>query len=463
MKNIISKKILPLLLVTMMLFSMTPVQVFAEIDHSDHNHNNENVVESDKNDQSSETIKEWESTKLNEAKAKIDAYLTKYLGMTTMSMPEVEEIVWEMDEDTMIAAWDELELLKKYFDTLTDAEIYFLEKYENVETFGYLWEVLDQIFNSDISLFTTHSVVSGSVSISDSANSSSLSGGTVTITAKGSLISKKTNNITITNDSGNKAQLSFSYTVDKANSFKIAGADAAASGSYSVILAPGASLSITLVSNNGFSNTTATLKISNISLTAIAENSNVTFAFDSTLGSVTAGGNAVVNGDVLSVSGTDGVELVATAKSGSQFLGWTDADGMILSTATTYKLVPAQNMTVKAAFATNGGTPWFGVGSASSKTQSTGLLGLSKLTYYQVGTSYLFDDLNAAATYAAANSTKVLVLMNNATLPVGDYTIPVGVTLLIPFDNANTMYSMISWICSTVISGHSISCAQREG
>ena len=166
----------------------------------------------------------------------------------------------------------------------------------------------------------------------------------------------------------------------------------------------------------------------------------MTFAFDSTLGSVTAGGNAVANGDTLAVSGTNGTELKAAAN-GSTFLGWTDADGKIISTAATYTLVPAEDMTVRAAFAKNGGTPWFGVGAASSKTESTGLLGLSKLTYYAVGTSYLFDDLNAAANYAAANSTKTLVLMNNATLPAGEYTIPSGVTLLIPFDAANTMFT----------------------
>ncbi|MBP3692443.1 MAG: dockerin type I repeat-containing protein [Clostridia bacterium] len=33
------------------------------------------------------------------------------------------------------------------------------------------------------------------------------------------------------------------------------------------------------------------------------------------------------------------------------------------------------------------------------------------------------------------------MLMNNATLPAGDYTIPAGVTMLIPFDSANTLYT----------------------
>ena len=288
---------------------------------------------------------------------------------------------------------------------------------------------------------TTVNVLDDKVSITDSANSNKVSDGTVTITAKGSLFSQKTNNITVTNNTSAKAKLSFDYATSSASSFKIAGATAAASGSYSVVLEAGKSLSIQLMSNKGVSGTTATLTLSNISLVTIKENSDVTFTFDSSLGSVTAGGAAVANGATQSVSGETGVVLVATAKSGATFLGWVDADGKILSTEASDTLKPAQDMTVKAVFAQNGGTPWFGVGSAAQKSQSTGLLGMSKLYYYEVGTSYLFDNLNTAATHAAANSTKAIVLMNDGTLPAGNYTIPAGVTLLIPFDAKNTMYT----------------------
>jgi len=63
------------------------------------------------------------------------------------------------------------------------------------------------------------------------------------------------------------------------------------------------------------------------------------------------------------------------------------------------------------------------------------------LTYHTVSAAYLFDDLNAAAAYASANTTKNVVLMNSGTLPSGEYTIPSGVTLLIPFDSNNTLYT----------------------
>ena len=288
---------------------------------------------------------------------------------------------------------------------------------------------------------TTVSVLDGKVSVTDTANSNSVSGGTVTITAKGSFFSAKTNNITITNNSGAKAQLTFDYSASDANSFTIAG-EASTSGSYSTILEPDASIALVLKSKSGLGGTTATLTLSNFSLTVVSDSSNVTIEYDSTAGSVTAGGSAAASGEIIEgVTFTDGVALVATAN-GSTFLGWVDADGKILSTSASYTLTPASDMTVTAAFAKDGGTPWFAVGSATQKSVSSGLLGLGKLYYYTVGTSYLFDDLNAAAAKAASDSTnKTVVLMNSGTLAAGTYTIPSGVTLLIPFDSANTMFT----------------------
>ena len=290
---------------------------------------------------------------------------------------------------------------------------------------------------------TTVTVLDGQVSITDSANSNTVSGDVVTITAKGSLFSKKTNDITITNETANVASLSFDYVASTYNTFKIAGATAAASGTYTVVLDAGASLAIQIISNNGMSNTTATLKLSNISLIVASDSSSVTINYDSTLGSVTAGGSAVASGDSVEATLTDGLALVAAPNSGTTFLGWVNAaNGEILSSSASFTLKPASDVTVKPAFAKNGSTPWFAVGAATQKSASSGLLGMSKIYYYTVGTSYLFDDLNAAATAAAASaSNKAVVLMNSGTLPAGTYTIPAGVTLLIPFDSANTMYT----------------------
>ena len=56
------------------------------------------------------------------------------------------------------------------------------------------------------------------------------------------------------------------------------------------------------------------------------------------------------------------------------------------------------------------------------------------------GTTQMFTDLNAAVT-ACGGAAKTIVLINNGTLPAGEYTIPTNVTLLIPFDAVYTCYT----------------------
>ena len=290
---------------------------------------------------------------------------------------------------------------------------------------------------------TTVSVLDGQVSVTDTANNCTVSDGVVTIKAAGSLFSKKTNTVTVTNESGNKAQLSFAYAASTYNSFTVDGASASASGNYSGILEAGGTATLVLVSNNGLSNTTATLTLSNFSLTAAAEASDVTFNYDSALGSVTVDGATIANGNTVSVP-ISGATLVATANSGSTFLGWVNsADGTILSTAASHTLTPAAAMTVEAVFVGAGSKPYFMIGAMSKATFNSGHLNLSSNTYYTVPNgTHLFDDLNEAANAAAASAgSKAVVLMNSGTLTAGTYTIPAGVTLLVPFNTSNTLYT----------------------
>ena len=115
--------------------------------------------------------------------------------------------------------------------------------------------------------------------------------------------------------------------------------------------------------------------MSNFSVAAVAESSDVTFEYDSTLGSITIDGTAVASGTTQEVSLTDGAALVAATKSGSTFLGWIDAaNGQILSTETSYTLKPSADMTVKAVFVGANSKPHFAVGAATQKSQSSGFL-----------------------------------------------------------------------------------------
>ncbi len=123
---------------------------------------------------------------------------------------------------------------------------------------------------------------------------------------------------------------------------------------------------------------------------------------------VTANGGSV-NGTryPTGVAGKE-TSLTATANAGYTFLGWIDTNGKILVTANTYTFTPSANTTLTAVFASKDTAAWF-----------------------KVDNTHLFNDLNAAA----AAGTKI-VLAADGILPAGDYTIPSGDTLLIPY-NAN--------------------------
>jgi len=283
---------------------------------------------------------------------------------------------------------------------------------------------------------TTVNVLDGQVSVTDSLGNGTVSNGTVTITAKGGF-GTTTNNITIYNSSGKTATLSFNYTIT--GDYSSYSGFSSTSGTVLEVLQDGGELKYQIVSQKYWK--TATLKLNSFNLVEAKETSSVTFNYASELGTITVNDVAVDAGMVQEISATNGATLVATPNSGATFLGWVDDNGKVLSAATSYVLVPAADMTLKAMFAQNGGMPIFGVGAATKKTVSSGFLGLGSYTYYTVPPQYLFDDLNEAISYAERSTNKHIVLMNNGTLPAGDYTIPAGVTLLIPFDDENTIYT----------------------
>ena len=169
----------------------------------------------------------------------------------------------------------------------------------------------------------------------------------------------------------------------------------------------------------------ASSKMSNFALTAISDESNVTFDYNSANGSVTAGGTAVASGDVQKVT-KDGTTLVATAATGAKFLGWVDkSSNMILSQSAEYLYIPSKDATGLAVFAK--ADPWF-----------------------IVDNSYMYNGFNAAATAAK----QTMVLANDATLSAGDYTVPAGITMATAMLSAITdkLYTGSSQVASDVAS-----------
>ena len=486
-----AKRWISLVLSMIMLFSAVPVQAFAE-ESDTHDHTEEvavvadtdvvleteeqnsgsetqvsETVEAEKAEESAPTVVQEETQETEEPdavtetsenteatevpeeivdsdlpqriQARIDRILDRFELSEGLSYEEIVNCAIDADEEAVRLTQEELPLLEQDVAMLTENEFNSLQRRELLADFLSVFEALYTA--SDIASKTV-TVLDGQVSITDSEGTGNASGNMVTITAKGSVISKKTNTITVTNETENKAQLGFNYTASSTNSFTIAGNSVAANGSYSVLLDAKASVTIVMQSKSGFSDTTATLRLSDFDLVAAAEESDVTFAYDAAGGSVTVNGASVESGESQKISLTDGATIVATANGGYSFLGWIDGENKIISTETSYTIKPAEAMTITAVFAKDGGDAWFAVGAAAQKYESIGLMNLTKRYYYTVGHTYLYNNLNTAAEAAGESSTeKTFVLMNNATLPAGDYTIPAGVTLLIPFDSESTLYT----------------------
>lgn len=244
--------------------------------------------------------------------------------------------------------------------------------------------------------------INGSVKTS---SSSGCSGTTYTAT---------TGTLTLTNSSGEERTLSFSGSVTlNSGTCKLEGSDWSGA-SFSKVLANGASVSLVISSNPSGDGTTS------VSLTSItlrgAETISVTFKAP-TNGSYTVGGTPITSQQVISALSTEGFAVVATPASGYKFFGWkNETTGQYISKVANTTLLISSNCTVSAVFLPSTTPVW----DVSGET---------------------FTDLNEAITYATNNNKSVICLIDNGTLSSGNYSIPNGKTLLIPFDEAHTLYT----------------------
>ena len=109
-------------------------------------------------------------------------------------------------------------------------------------------------------------------------------------------------------------------------------------------------------------------------------------------------------------------KVVATPADGYQFLGWYNlTTGKCIATAATTALNIESDCTVTAKFVSK------------------------SLALFETG-GQRFADLNEAVAYARANSQSKITLATDGSIS-GTYTIPAGITLLIPFDEAGTLYT----------------------
>ena len=231
--------------------------------------------------------------------------------------------------------------------------------------------------------------------------------------------SSTTSTLTLTNNYDSPAQLTFNYAkptlAAKGGSVKIDGTNVATAGTFQKELAAKGSITIVIYSGDAGANTSS-IKISNISL---VENKQITLTFKPSQGggTYTAGGASVTAETSVTQSATKQVELKATPGSNKKLIGWySETDGKYISTEATWNTYFNKDMTLYPVFAEK------------------------NAPVFEVGVKW-HTDLNAAIADSTERNISKITLVANGTLPAGDYTIPNGKTLLIPFDAANTVYT----------------------
>ena len=219
--------------------------------------------------------------------------------------------------------------------------------------------------------------------------------------------------LTITNKKTTKATLSFDYTVVVSEGkILVDKTTTSTSGSFSKELAAGGTVEVEIESGS----TSADTKITMTNVKLVADvSATVTFQ-PAENGSYTVDGKTITEVYTHTQSSMTAYQLEATPAEGYRFKGWYDVDsGKSISTDAKAALNFDSNRTITARFVSK------------------------ELALFETG-GQVFDDLNDAVAYAQANGQSKITLATDGSIS-GNYTIPTGITLLIPFDEAGTLYT----------------------
>lgn len=247
-----------------------------------------------------------------------------------------------------------------------------------------------------------------------SANGTSITG-SATSTGAGCRPTHHNSTLTITNKGTTRARLSFGYAIEKNNgTIQVDGAAVSSGASFTKELAANESVKVYIKS--GSTDAATKITMTDVKLEASAT-ANVTFQ-PAENGSYTVNGQAITTEETYTKSSLIAYKVVATPDKGYQFLGWYDATNKI--------------------YLKGGASSSIFVSSGDSKvTAKFGKIG----TKFQVGTTTLkWDNLNDAIISTRNNSSGYVKQLESCTIS-GEYTIPSGVTLLIPFDETEALYT----------------------
>ena len=220
--------------------------------------------------------------------------------------------------------------------------------------------------------------------------------------------------LTLTNKRSITAVLSFDYAIDQqGGTIQVDETAVTAGGTFSKELAAGKTVKVYIKSNSTSAPTKITL--SNVALSANIE-ATATF-LPAENGSYTVDGKAVTEEFSNTQNAMNAYKLVATPDAGYQFRGWYNVTtDQYVGTDTTISLNVEADCTLTALFAPE-----------TSDLFETG--------------GQVFDELNDAIAYAQTNSIEKITLQSKTATLNQNYTIPSGITLLVPFDADKTLFT----------------------
>ena len=218
--------------------------------------------------------------------------------------------------------------------------------------------------------------------------------------------------LTIKNNKTAKATLSFNYAIEaNSGTIKVNGTAVTANGAFNKELAVGESIKVYIKSGS----TTAT-KITMTNVALVSDVTATTTFVPAENGTYTVDGKTVTETYSNTQSSMTAYQVVANPAEGYQFLGWYNlTTGKCIATATSTALNIESDCTITAKFASK------------------------SVALFETG-GQRFADLNEAVAYAQANKQSKITLATDGSIS-GNYTIPTGITLLIPFDAAGTLYT----------------------
>ena len=219
--------------------------------------------------------------------------------------------------------------------------------------------------------------------------------------------------LTITNKKSTTATLSFDYAIEQ-NSGKIQvdGTEVSSGASFTKELAANETVKVYIQSGS----TSAATKITLTNVVLVSDvNATATF-MPAENGSYTVDGKLITEEYSNTQSSMTAYQVVATPADGYQFMGWYDiSNEKYISTSAKAALNIESDCTITARFASK------------------------EAALFETG-GQRFDDLGDAVSYAQANSQSKITLATDGSIS-GAYIIPAGITLLIPFDAAGTLYT----------------------